>query len=109
MAKAEFAFAINRIEETLTRLTTRRNELIAQIEDTTLTDAQILTIKQFAAQVRTDIETIRADFDSKRAFLELINLQARFTIEDGAKIVYVTCKIGNPNLCNESLAPRHNF
>lgn len=109
MAKAEFAVAINRIEETLTRLTTRRNELIAQIEDTTLTDAQILTIKQFAAQVRTDIETIRADFDSKRAFLDLINLQARFTIEDGVKMVYVTCKIGNPHLSIVSIAPRHNF
>src|SRR6185436_2818630 len=93
-------------DQVLKELEKRKADLLAQLDDTTLTDEQILAIKEFAAQVRADIETIRQDYESKRDFLELINLQVKFAVEDGQKIAYVTCKIGVECLSVVSIASK---
>jgi hypothetical protein len=47
-----------------------------------------------SAQVRADIEIIEEDFDSRRDFLELIDLQVTIRIVNGKRIASVKCKIG---------------
>lgn len=72
----------------------RKKALQNQLKAVNLTAEQRISIKEFAARVRTDLATIEDDFESKRELLDLLNLQITLDIIEYKRRGFVTCKIG---------------
>jgi site-specific DNA recombinase len=92
-AKAKTAAEIERIEGILDSFESQKKEFEAQIEIKSLTEEQILTIKELGAMMVADLDTIGQDFESKRTLITLLDVQARAVVEDGQRILYVTAKL----------------
>ncbi|MBU0494346.1 MAG: recombinase family protein [Chloroflexi bacterium] len=87
-----------RLETTIAALQWERSGLAAQIEAQTLTAEQVQTIVDFAATIREAVEEADADFTHRRNLIELLDVQATLTIEDGQKVVYARCLVGEETL-----------
>ena len=94
-AKAVIANDIQQAEQALDSLERQRKELIKQIERDALTDEQINEIKAFAAQLGEDWEIISQDFESRRAFVDKLDVRGTLKMEGDQKVLYVSAKIGN--------------
>ncbi len=44
------------------------------------------------------METIRDDFESRRRLIEMFNVQISPKVEDGEKVIYVSCHFGEKSL-----------
>jgi len=83
------------LEETIAALGRERVGLIAQLEAQTLTKVQMQTIEQFARQVAEGLEIAEGDFQMRRRVIEALDVSAMLALEDGEKIVYVQCLLGD--------------
>lgn len=92
-AKTIIAQDIERIEALLDALESRRAELESELENETLTDAQIMDLMEFAAMLRADWEVISQDYDSKRELLARLNIKVALFIEDGKPKARISGKV----------------
>lgn len=92
-AKAIFAADLERIEAQQGGLEQRKAALEAEIGDTLLTDDQIESIRQFAANIRKHWDVIKDDYDSRRELLARLNIQVKLLVEDGQKVAKITGKL----------------
>ena len=83
-----------RLEKTITALERERDGLADQIEAQMLTNEQILSVQDFAAQVAEGMEIADADFETRRRVIEMLDVQVTLAVEDGEKIVYARCMLG---------------
>jgi hypothetical protein len=60
-----------------------------------LTDDQILTIGEFSRKVSKGLAKAETDFATRRQIIDLLDVQVTLTIENGQKVVYARCKVGN--------------
>ena len=97
-AKAVILDEIEQLEKKLDGLEAQRLTLTARLEAPALTEEQITGIKAYAAIVAQDLDTIRGDFESRRRLIEMLNVQITPTIEDGIKVIYVSCHFGEKSL-----------
>ena len=67
----------------------------------TITDTDITSLQEFAAQVQSSLNgpDIDKDFEAQRSIIDLLDVQARLIIEDGQRMAYVYRKIGEQPLC----------
>ncbi len=84
-AKANVAQDIDRVDGTLDELEKRRNSLQEKLETKSITDEQIISLTELAAQVAADLEAIRGNFEAKRRLLELLDVQVTFFADNLAK------------------------
>lgn len=105
-AKAKKAADIERIEGTLDGLEARQAELEAKVEETSITDDQIIGIAAFAAQVAKDLDVIREAeakgeelpevkkviFKAKRQLLDMLDVEVTLFVEDGIRKAKITAK-----------------
>jgi len=68
--------------------------LTTQLETVTLSDTQIATIIDFTKEVSEGLEIADQDFDARRQIIDLLDVRATLAIEEGQKIVYVHCMVG---------------
>jgi site-specific DNA recombinase len=80
------------LESIISDLEKQRASFQVQLEEAILTDEDIATIEEFAEQVRTGLET--ADLETKRQVIELLDVQVVLNVEDGQKVAYVRCELG---------------
>jgi len=85
----------NRLEATITALERERGDLVVHLEQRQLTQQQIKSLMQFTAEVAQGLEVAEGDFSARRRIIEMLNVQATLTIEDGQKVAYVQCSLGD--------------
>ena len=91
-----------RLEATITALEKERANLIATLEVQTLSDSQIVTIEDFAKRVAGGLAKAEESFEARRHIIDLLDVRATLTIEDGQKVVYVRCLVDKTALSIES-------
>ena len=65
--------------------TKEQNDLMAHFKNVTMTNDQLAYIEEFCAKISTDLD--RADFNTKRQIVELLDIRSKITFEDGQKVV----------------------
>ncbi len=85
----------NRLETTMEALEKERAGLTARLEAQTLTEEQIQSLKDFAAEVAGGLEHADEDFESRRQIIDTLDVRATLAVEDGDKVVYVRCMVGD--------------
>lgn len=58
-------------------------------------DEQVQTITEFAQKVGCGLDIADQDFEARRRVIELLDVQATLAVEDGEKIAYVGCMVGD--------------
>jgi len=91
-----------RLEGIITSLESERASLQSQLDETGLTEEDIRTIDEFAAKVRIGLDN--ADFETKRRLVALLDVQLVLNVEDGRRVAYIQCILGESllNVSNTS-------
>lgn len=87
-----------RLQTTIDALERERVELTAQLEAQTLTDEQVQTITGFAERVRGGLVTADQEFEKRRQLIDALDVRATLVVEDGEKVVYARCMLGENTL-----------
>jgi hypothetical protein len=87
-----------RVETTISALTEEKQHLIAHMVGKALTERDIQKICDFALQVAEGLDLNEIDFEGRRRLLELLDLRAKFSIEDNQKVVEIWCILGTGKL-----------
>lgn len=85
----------NRLETTIEALERESCSLVVQLEQRQFTQQQIKDLVQFTAEVAQGLEVAKDNFTARRRIIEMLNVQATLTIEDGQKVAYVQCSLSN--------------
>jgi site-specific DNA recombinase len=91
------------IEGAKESLERERDRLARHLEEREITAEQIETVEEFAQAVQAGLEGIT--FDQKRRILDVLSVEAMLGIEDGDKVVYVTCEVDDNRLSVDSTMP----
>ena len=86
-----------RLEKTILALERESTALRAVLEKNLLTTEQVRTMQEFAAKVRERLEVMGDDFNAKREVVEALDVQVTLSQEDGEKVVYARCILGERN------------
>ena len=78
-----------RLGELLFNLGREQNDLLAHIKQATMTDDQLTYIKKFCAKIRKGLD--KADFNTKRQIIELLDVRGKYAYENGEKVIYIKC------------------
>jgi hypothetical protein len=81
----------NRLEATILGLEKERGALVAQLEVGDLTEEQIKTLTDFVAEVGDGIDVANIDFETQRAVIGAMHVQATLFVKDEQKRVRVGC------------------
>jgi hypothetical protein len=87
-----------RLEATLFPLEEERSALMGDINAESLTEDQIRTLEQFAAQVAEGLDKAEDDFRVRRSIIEILDVQATLAVEDDEQIIYVRCVLNQESL-----------
>jgi hypothetical protein len=87
-----------RLESTLVALEKERDELNLDLETESITEKDIQQIREFAAQIAEGLEPGDETFDDRRRVIELLEVGASLTVEDGQKFIDVWCFLGRKKL-----------
>ena len=55
-------------------------------------------IKAFAAEITEGLETFRDDFEGRRRLIEILDVRVTLNVEDGQKVAYAQCRLGEKRL-----------
>jgi hypothetical protein len=84
----------SRLETTIEALLRERDALDASLAQQSLTQEQIVGILAFAAQVAEGLAAAEEDFEARRRIVEMLRLEATLAVENGEKVIYVRCIVG---------------
>jgi uncharacterized protein (DUF1778 family) len=87
-----------RLQETIESLERERVALAAQLEAQTLTDEQVTTLTEFAQKVAQGLDRADVSFEARRHVIELLDVKGTLAVEDGQKVVYARCMLGEDDL-----------
>lgn len=89
---------IEQVERTIEELGAERDKLKKKLASRSLTPEKAKTIEEYAAEVRRDLETVRGDFEGRRRIIEMLEVEATLSVENGEKIAYARCYLGEKRL-----------
>jgi site-specific DNA recombinase len=84
----------NRLETTITALEAEQTSLASHLEAQVLTEEQIQALQDFTAEVAEGLQAAEEDFETRRRIIRMLNVQVTLAEEDGQKVVYVRCMVG---------------
>jgi site-specific DNA recombinase len=90
----------NRLEATILSLEKERGALAAQLEVGDLTEEQIKTLTDFVAKVGDGIDVANIDFETRRAVIDAMHVQATLFVKDEQKWVRVGCALRQERVYN---------
>ena len=76
--------------------------MVESLQTRALTEEHMSTIAEFAKKTAKGLQKAEESFEARRRIIELLDLEAKLTIEDGVKVAYVRCVIGKERLVIES-------
>jgi site-specific DNA recombinase len=83
-----------RLESTIAALEAERVGLLARLESHTLSDEQIQSLQDFAAEVAEGLAAAEEDFETRRQVIEALDVRVTLAVEDDQKVIYVRCVLG---------------
>jgi hypothetical protein len=87
-----------RLEKTILALKKEQAEIVAQLEAGDLTEDQIKTLADFVAGIAAGLDVANAEFETRRAVIEALNVQAELFVKDGEKWVRTWCALGQETM-----------
>ena len=87
-----------RIERTLRELEEEKQRLSALIADLELSEENIATVRELGRYIREGILAAEDDFRKRRRLIEAVRLGGELIQENGQKVLYVHCVIGEDRL-----------
>jgi hypothetical protein len=84
----------NELETAIKSLEQEKTKLIDAINERVVTPEQIDIIHEFAARVGEGLENSEGDFAAKKAIIDLLDVRVILTVENGEKIIYAECALG---------------
>ncbi len=69
--------------------------MTARLSSQQLTEHEIQTIREFAAGLRADLDTIGNDYVGRRRVLEALRVEGTLGMQDGERVVFVKCILGD--------------
>jgi hypothetical protein len=94
------------LEKDVIDLAQKRVELSVHPQDIGVTDEQIAAIETFCADMREGLDS--ATFEDKRRYFELLDVRGKLAVEDGEKVIYIKCKLGEQRLLQIQTLPSSN-
>ena len=94
-----------RLEETIQTLDRERAGLLSFLEARALTDEQISNVQEFAVRVGRGLDEVEQDYEVQRRLVELLDVRVILNAEDGQRVAYARCMLGDDAL---SLPSRGN-
>jgi hypothetical protein len=79
------------LEDAISQLQIEKDKIREDLNYDSLTDDQILELEGFVQLVAKGIKV--ADFDTYRRIIDLLDVRGKLAIENGKKVVHVTCKL----------------
>ena len=73
-----------------------RENFEKQLSANEITDEQIATIEEFASYVVEGLQHLA--FEDKRRVINLLDVQGALDMEEGQKVIYVRCTVGEKTL-----------
>jgi len=70
----------------------------AQLEARTLTHGHVQTLQDFAARITKGLMLAESEISVRRALIEDLDVQVTLAVEDGQKVVYARCLLGEQRL-----------
>jgi hypothetical protein len=92
--KATIMADIERLEMILDDLESRRETVKTMLAQAALSETEIQTIRKYADEVREGLDIANARFEEQRWLIEKLDVKATLTVEDGQRIAYVECRLG---------------
>ncbi|MBD3314139.1 hypothetical protein GF345_06870 [Candidatus Woesearchaeota archaeon] len=87
-----------RLEGIIEALEKERTNLVTRLEVQMITAEQVVTITDFARKIASGLDEAEKSFEARRRIIELLDVTGTLTEEDGDKVVYVQCVIGDKAL-----------
>lgn len=87
-----------RLEAELATLETEKANLVSKLQHQTVTTEQAREIKAFAEQVAEGLGEAENDFTSRRRIIDLLDVRGKIDFEDGERVVYVECILGESSV-----------
>ena len=84
----------NDLETALRSLEQEKSRLVDVIEEQTVSPNQIENIFEFANKISAGLEAADQDFHHKREIVDALDVRVVLTVEDGEKVVYAQCTLG---------------
>mgnify|MGYP002713119390 CR=1 FL=1 len=92
----------NSLEKTIKSLGEERRDLRTQLSAQAGSEADLNKLREFADEISEKLEGGDESFERRRGIVELLDVQAVFTVEDGQKFVDVSCFLGDEKLSLET-------
>jgi len=83
-----------RLEGTLVGLKREQTTIEERLKAQGIDENQIQTIHDFSRRVQDSLLHVQIDFATKRRLLELLGIEATLEVENGVKVAYVSCLLG---------------
>ena len=83
-----------RLESTIKALEAERCGLAARVEGQTLNAEEIEILRAFAVEAAQGLDIAEADPKARQRVIEMLDVQATLTVEDGKKVIYARCILG---------------
>jgi len=87
-----------RLETTIGALEREHTGLTEVLESRTLTPGQIRALQDFAARAAKGLMHAEDDISERRVLIQDLDVQATLAVEDGQKVVYAQCLLGEQRL-----------
>lgn len=81
----------HRLEATISSLHKEKEQLSIHLSTVNYSDQDLVAIEEFCAKIRGNLD--HATFDGKRRVLDLLDVHGTLTVENGERILYLTCAI----------------
>jgi site-specific DNA recombinase len=86
------------LERAIANLERARAGLLVRLEDRVLTREQIRSLQEFATEFSQGFDLADQDFATRRRVIEAVDAQATLAVEDGEKVMHVSCVLGKEAL-----------
>jgi hypothetical protein len=88
-----------RLEATIRALEKERAGLMTHLEARMLTVDRIESLQDFTAKIVRGFEAAEEDFETRHRVIQLLDAQATLAVENGQKVVYARCILGEAERC----------
>jgi len=92
------------IQQIISDLEKEKGDILINLEEIVITDEQIINIEAVAQEIRSKLNGKR-DFASKRKIIEMMNVSGTLAVENGEKVIYIQCILGEDRLSVNSAIP----
>jgi hypothetical protein len=86
----------NRLDTVLADLKKEKEDLSTHLVTVQVSEEQIRDIEEFCSNIRESLDLL--DFDERRQFFDMVDMRGVLAIENGERIVNVSCHLGKQRL-----------